>query len=71
MSFHVFARAWWKEAERKGEWPNDLEPCAGPKRTIAHVATEEEARKACREYNATHKPGRYSVKAEYEEGYRR
>lgn len=66
MSFHVFTRRWWKDAEVKGTWPNDLEPEAGPKLTLANVATEDEAREACRKYNATHVPGRYSVKAEYE-----
>lgn len=50
----------------KGVWPNDLEPEAGPKRTLKHVRTEEEARAACRAYNTTHTPGRYSAKAEYE-----
>lgn len=68
MSFHVFTRRWWKDAEIKGVWPNDLEPEAGPKLTLARgIRTEEEAREICREYNTTHEPGRYSVKAEYEE----
>lgn len=35
------------------------------KRTIDHVHTEEEARELCREWNATHKPGPLSRKAEY------
>jgi hypothetical protein len=71
MSFHVFTRRWWKNAEVKGVWPRELEPEAGPKLTLTHVSSEDEARKVCREYNTTHVPGRYSVKAEYEHGYRR
>ena len=71
MSFHVFTRRWWKDAETKGEWPNDLEPHPGPKLTLGHVRSEDEARTMCREYNTTHAPGRYSVKAEYEDGYSR
>lgn len=33
---------------------------------LAHACTEDEARAMCKEYNATHEPGRYSVKAEFE-----
>ena len=32
------------------------------------VATIEEARQICKEYNDTHPPGRYSRKAEFEQG---
>lgn len=65
MSYRVFVRNWWKN---NPAWPNGLEPHAGRKTTIRRrVETEEEARRVCQEYNASHKPGRFSRKAEYEE----
>ena len=68
MSYRVFTRAWWKEAEVKGEWPNDLEPyAAGRKLTLGKFIEEAAARARCQDYNATHSPGRYGVMAEYEE----
>ncbi len=63
----VFVRRWWRDAE-KGEagWPNGLAPNSGDRgRRIALVATEQEAREICKAWNASHKPGRYSKKAEY------
>ena len=64
MAFHVFHRTWWRE---NPEWPDGLEPGAGPKTTIArNIATESEAREICRKWNANHKPGRLSRKAEFE-----
>ena len=67
MSYRIFRRNWWREAEAKGEWPNDLEPHAGTKHHIKYVSTEEEARAFCRRQNAISDPGRYSMKCEYEE----
>ena len=65
MSYRVFARTWWKE---NPGWPNGLEPCAGRKYTLRRkVGTEAEARQLCEEYNRSHRPGRLSRKAEYEE----
>ena len=66
MTYRVFVRKWWQEATRPG-WPNNLEPCGtGRQRTIRrNVPTEQEARQICAEYNDSHEPGRYSVKAEY------
>ena len=63
--YRVFNRTWWKEAER-GDWPNGLEPHAGSKHYMGRYATEMEAQAAAKRYNATHEPGRYSRKAEYE-----
>ena len=66
MSFRVFTRTWWKH---NSNWPNGLEPHAGPKHTLpggATVATEEAARDMCRVWAANHKPGRLSRKAEYQ-----
>jgi len=63
--YRVFTRTWWKD---NPSWPNGLEPGAGRPHTLQkHIKTEEEAREICREYNATHEPGRLSRKAEYEE----
>ena len=64
--FHVFTRTWWAE---NPAWPNGLEPCIGDKHTQCGgpVSTEEEALAWCKEYNATHDPGRLSLKAEYTE----
>lgn len=63
--YDVFTRTWWKEATTSG-WPNNLEPSAGRKHYIARRVTWEEAREICQQYNSTHKPGRYSRKAEFE-----
>ena len=64
-TFAVFTRAWWRN---NPEYPNGLEPDAsGPRRYLARrVQTEEEAQAIAQEYNRTHKPGRLSIKAEYE-----
>ena len=65
MAYRVFVRTWWKANKA---WPSGLEPHAGRKTTLhRRVATEDEARRICREYNSTHDPGRLSRKAEYEE----
>lgn len=63
--YDVFVRDWWK---KNPEWPNGREPCAGPKHYLhRRVKTEEEARRICKEYNASHDPGPMSRKAEFEE----
>ena len=66
MSYRVFVRNWWKE---NPSWPNGLEPDpTANKHTLnSRVETEEEAREIAQEYNRTHKPGRLSRKAEFEE----
>ena len=65
MTFKIFVRNWWRH---NSEYPNGLEPDAtGRKHTIGHTDTEEEAREIAQEYNRTHKPGRFSRKAEFEE----
>jgi len=61
--YKVFTRTWWKE---NTSYPNGLEPCPGRKHTLQEgIDSEAEAREICQEYNATHKPGRLSRKAEY------
>jgi len=65
MSYRVFVRNWWKS---NPSWPNGLEPHAGRKFTLhKRVDTYEEARNICQVYNANHKPGKLSRKAEFEE----
>jgi len=63
-SYTVFTRTWWRE---NPSWPNGLEPEAGPLTYIGEGMTEEEARTFAQEWNATHDPGRLSLKAEFEE----
>lgn len=65
MSFRVFTRTWWRG---NPAWPNGLEPCLGRKYTLhKRVTTEAEAQSICQVWNANHKPGRLSRKAEFEE----
>ena len=65
MSFKVFTRTWWKN---NSDWPDGLEPCPGRRHTLQkRVATYSEAIKICQAWNAAHKPGRLSRKAEFEE----
>lgn len=61
--YRVFVRNWWRD---NPSWPNGLEPCAGNRRYIAKNVSYDEARRLCKQYNKTHKPGRYSRKAEFE-----
>lgn len=60
--FRVFVRNWWK---LNPAWPGGLEPdpCAH-KHTICYEDTEAAARDVARAYNANHKPGKLSRKAE-------
>lgn len=62
--FKCFTRTWWRE---NPNYPNGLEPSAGPKRTKATFKTEDEARQFCEDWNDKHPPGRLSLKCEYEE----
>jgi hypothetical protein len=64
IMYYVFTRNWWRD---NPSWPDGLEPCPGRRHTIHKgIESEEEAQKICREWNATHKPGRLSRKAEYD-----
>ena len=65
--YEIKVRNWWVE---NPEWPNGLEPCATPWAEAyphSQCDTEAEAIAICKEYNATHRPGRYSRKAEFTE----
>jgi len=62
--YKVFHRTWWKQ---NPSWPNGLEPCGGKKRKIGFANTEAAARDMCMVWNAKHKSGPLSDKAEYEQ----
>jgi hypothetical protein len=62
--YDVFVRNWWK---LNSAWPDGREPEMGRKRSIARNVTHDEALTRCKEYNATHKPGKLSRKAEFEQ----
>lgn len=65
-TYRVFVRNWWKPATSPC-WPNGLEPNPGARKTtLARRCTYDEARAICERYAATHKPGRFSRKAEFE-----
>lgn len=61
--FKVFHRTWWRN---NPEWPDGLEPHAGRRTHICYAKTREEAVRICKEWNASHKPGRLSRKAEFD-----
>ena len=63
--YRAFKRTWWIE---NPSWPNGLEPGAGERTYFrgAWFETEEDAREFCQDWNASHDPGRLSLKAEYE-----
>ena len=62
--YNVFTRTWWTP---NPSWPNGLEPCAGRKRYLERGVSYDVARARCKDYNETHKPGRLSRKAEFEQ----
>ena len=62
--YDVFVRTWWKA---NPSWPNGLEPHLGPKVYIARKVTETEARSIAQDWNKSHRPGKLSRKAEFEE----
>lgn len=62
--YNVFVRNWWK---LNPSWPQGIEPCPGRKRYLERGLTYSEARRLCDNYNSTHKPGRLSRKAEFEQ----
>ena len=62
--YNVFVRNWWTP---NAAYPNGLEPCPGRKTYVRKHVTYSDARAICQRYNETHKPGRLSRKAEFEE----
>ena len=63
MKYRVFKRTWWRD---NPDWPGGREPEMGTKRHVKFCATEAEAREFCMDWNRTHRPGRLSLKCEYE-----
>ncbi len=66
MTYDIFTRTWWIHNDK---WPDGREPGAGPRKYRGHPqgVTLEEAREYCQDWNATHDPGKLSLKAEFEE----
>lgn len=62
MRYDVFIRRFWKDNPK---WHNGLEPRLGRKTYLRKGVSESEARRICKDYNDSHDPGRYSLKAEY------
>ena len=61
--YQTFTRNWWKMREN-----GQLEPAPRARKTYySKVNTEEQARKLCKEYNSTHRPGKLSRKMEYQQ----
>ena len=61
-TYRVFTRTWWR---LNPAYPEGREPCPGPEHTLARRMTYEEARAFCLDWNARHKPGQLSRKAEF------
>jgi hypothetical protein len=60
-SYATFTRTWWRHG------PNGTRvPGPGPKRYHGRRLTEDEARRMCQQWNATHTPGPLSRKMEFE-----
>lgn len=60
----VFIRTWWR---LNPDWPNGLEPSAGPKHHIARNLCYRDARAMCQQWNRDHNPGRLGRKAEFDQ----
>lgn len=67
-TYDVFVRDWWREpgAGKPGSETNRVPYPGAPRRYIARGVSWAEARTLCDEYQATHKPGWRSRKAEFE-----
>ena len=60
-TFLVFIKNWWRK-----DGNGNLVPNSGGRRTIHETGlTYDEARRCCKEYNRTHKPGQLDRKAEF------
>lgn len=67
MLYNVFTRTWWKPAQ-SAAWPGGREPAPGRKSRRGHPqrVSYTAARDYCQHWNATHNPGRWSRRAEFE-----
>lgn len=62
--YDVFIRRSWR---KNPGWPQGKEPHWGRKTYLARGVSFAIARQMCKEYNDTHKPGKYSLMAEFAE----
>lgn len=64
--YRVFVRNWWRYETSSFSGQRRLVPNPGARKsTIARHVTIDEALSICERYNATHKPGKLSRKAEF------
>lgn len=61
--WRVFKRYWWRLNK---DFPGGREPALGNKQHIRFFDSKKEARDFAIEYNRTSRPGRTSIKAEFE-----
>ncbi len=61
--YDVFIRRWYRANPK---YPGGLEPHLGRKTFLAHNVTREEALRLCEQYNSTHNPGKFQLKAEFQ-----
>jgi hypothetical protein len=67
VSYRVFVRNWYRRERPDPYGRAKLVPDPGARKTtLATRCTEDEAQIMCHNYNAMHKPGPLSRKAEYE-----
>jgi hypothetical protein len=64
MSYNVFTRTFWRANPK---WPDGREPHRGKRTYLARSVSREESLTICKEWNASHNPGKLSRKAEFEE----
>lgn len=62
-TYRVFTRTWW---QRNPAYPGGLEPRPGRQHTIRRGLSYSEAQAFCASWNAEHKPGKLSRKAEFQ-----
>ena len=63
MRYRIFKRHWWRE---NPDWPDGLEPDAGPKRTICYVGSERQAVALCKRFNDQRGYNPLGIMYEYE-----
>ncbi len=61
--YNVFTRRFWRA---NPNWPGKLEPHMGRKTYLRNGISREDAVRVAQDYNSSHKPGKYSRKAEIE-----
>lgn len=66
LRYRCFTRTWWAP---NPSWPDGREPSPGKRvyRRGARNLTLEQAQAYCKQWNATHDPGQFSLKCEFEQ----